>query len=128
VSKRGPSQRQLRVGELIRHALAEILARGEVRDPELERTAVTVTEVKVSPDLRAATAYVMPLGGAHLGETVTALNRHSRFLRGRLGREVELRRVPTLTFAADTTFDYADKVDALLASPTVARDLERDED
>jgi len=123
LSKRGPSQRQLRVGELLRHALADILARGEVQDPELARTAVTVTEVRLSPDLMAATAYVVPLGGGQLGETVAALNRHARFLRGRLAREVELRRVPTVGFAADTTFDYARKVDTLLASPEVARDL-----
>jgi ribosome-binding factor A len=120
-----PSQRQLRVGELVRHALAEILARGEVRDPELAGVAVTVTEVKVGPDAAAATAFVVPLGGARLEETVAALNRAAPFLRGRLAREVELRRVPTLTFAADTTFDYAGKVDAMLGLPEVRRDLDR---
>ena len=179
-AKRGagaPSQRQLRVGEVIRHALAEILARGEVRDPDLEGLVVTVPEVRLSPDLKVATVYVMPLGGAHqdkvvaalsrhvrflrgevrdpdleglvvtvpevrlspdlkiatvyvmpLGgaredKVVAALSRHVRFLRGEVARRVALRFMPELRFRLDTTFAESDRIEQLLRSPQVARDL-----
>jgi ribosome-binding factor A len=126
---RGPSQRQLRVGELIRHTLAEMLARGEVRDPDLEGLVVTVTEVRPSPDLRVATVYVMPLGGVGGDLALAALGRAAPYLRGRIAREVELRFAPELRFALDTTFDEATRIEKLLRSPPVARDLgERDED
>ena len=114
---RGPSQRQMRVGELIRHALSEMLARGEVRDPDLEGLVVTVTEVRASPDLKVATVYVMPLGGVGGDLALAALGRAAPYLRGRIAREVELR------FALDATFDEATRIDNLLRSPRVARDL-----
>ena len=119
----GPSQRQLRVGEELRHALARVLERGDLRDPALQNAAVTVTEVRVSPDLKNATAYVMPLGGRHAEEILTALRRSSGYLRGVLAREVELRYAPSLAFALDTSFDHASRIDALLHRPEVARDL-----
>lgn len=109
-----PSQRQLRVGELLRHALVAALGRGEVRDPGLQGVSVTVSEVRLSPDLRSATAYVMPLGGVGTAEVVEALQRAAPFLRGVIGRSVRLRSVPALSFAADTTFDHAAKIDELL--------------
>ncbi|TCT11985.1 ribosome-binding factor A [Tepidamorphus gemmatus] len=119
----GPSQRQLRVGEMLRHALAEILQRGDVADPMLEAVAVTVPEVRVSPDLKHATVYVMPLGGRHVGEVVAALDRHARYLRGQLARKVTLKFMPDLRFEIDRTFDAADHVDRLLRTPEVVRDL-----
>jgi ribosome-binding factor A len=119
----GPSQRQLRVGEELRHALSHVLERGELRDPALQNAAITVTEVRVSPDLKNATAYVMPLGGRHAEEILGALRRGSGYLRGVLAREVELRHAPTIGFALDTSFDHASRIDALLHRPEVARDL-----
>ena len=110
----GPSQRQLRVGELLRHALVEVLSRGELRDPALSERSITVTEVRVSPDLKAATVFVVPLGGAAAEGVVEALGRCARFLRGRLGHMVELRHVPELRFAADRSFDRAAELDRLL--------------
>ena len=120
---RGPSQRQLRVGELIRHTLAEMLSRGEVRDPDLEGLVVTVTEVRPSPDLKVATVYVMPLGGIGGDLALAALGRAAPYLRGRIAREVELRFAPDLRFALDTSFDEATRIDKLLHSSRVARDL-----
>jgi ribosome-binding factor A len=120
----GPSQRQLRVGEELRHALSHVLERGELRDPALQGAAVTVTEVRVSPDLKNATAYVMPLGGRHAEEILGALRRGSGYLRGVLAREVELRHAPTIGFELDTSFDHASRIDALLHRPEVARDIE----
>jgi len=122
-----PSQRQLRVGEELRHALAWILERGEIRDPGLGGATVTVTEVRVSPDLRNATAYVMPLGGVHVPDVVEALNRAAPFARRQLGKAVQLKRLPTLTFTADTTFEEAGRIDDLLKTPAVARDLAHEE-
>ena len=119
-----PSQRQLRVGELVRHALAELLARGEVRDPELVGLAVTVSEVTVSPDLKRATAYVIPLGGTRSAETLAALERSARFLRGRLAGMLDLRHVPEISYRLDTSFDHSDRMRGLLASPGVRRDIE----
>ncbi len=123
-----PSQRQLRVGEEIRHALSEILAREAFRDPDLQEISVTVTEVRPTPDLKVATAFVTPLGGVDVEPTVAALNRASAFLRGRLGHMIHLKFVPTLRFEADRSFDAANRIDALLRDPRVARDLGEHED
>jgi ribosome-binding factor A len=123
-----PSQRQLRVGEEIRHALSEILARETFRDPDLQDVSVTVTEARPAPDLRVATVFVTPLGGADLDRTVAALNRAAGYLRGRLGRMVRLKFLPTLRFEADRSFDAATRIDALLRDPRVARDLDADRD
>jgi ribosome-binding factor A len=120
---RGPTQRQLRVGELIRHALAGMLERGEARDPELAGRVVTVTEVRPSPDLKTATAFVMPLGGEDEPAAVAALARAAPYLRRRIAEEVNLRFAPELRFALDTSFDTADRIERLLRSPEVARDL-----
>lgn len=119
-----PSQRQLRVGEELRHAMVEILRRGDFRDPELQNINITVTEIRVSPDLRNATAYVTPLGGGQLAETVAALRRAAPYFRAQLAQVVKLRYAPTITFEADTSFDYANRIDALLRDPSVQRDLE----
>lgn len=119
----GPSQRQLRVGEELRHALAHVLGRDLLRDPALQNVTVTVTQVSVSPDLKNAIAYVMPLGGLHGPEIVAGLRRSAPFLRGVVAREVPLRHVPTIGFELDTTFDQAQRIEALLHRPDVARDL-----
>jgi ribosome-binding factor A len=127
-SARGPSQRQLRVGEELRHALAEVLRRGDFRDPELQNLNVTVTEVRISPDLRNATAFITPLGGGQVGETVAAMRRAAAFFRAQIARAIKLRYVPTLSFEADTSFEYADHINRLLHDPEVARDLGSDDD
>lgn len=121
---KAPSQRQLRAGELVRHALVDILAREEFRDPALQGVSVTVSEVRVSPDLKHAVAFVEPLGGAHADDVVAGLNRASAFLRGRLGREIDMKFTPRLRFLHDESFDAASDMDALLSSPEVARDLD----
>lgn len=121
---KAPSQRQLRVGELVRHALAEILQRGEVHDPDLEATVVTVPEVRMSPDLRLATAYVMPLGGKGIDTVIAALDRNRKYLRGEVAHRVNLRYAPELRFRLDTSFEEGERVDALLRSPEVRRDVE----
>ena len=123
-STKAPSQRQLRVGEELRHALAHILARGDLRDPALADVTVTVTEVRVSPDLKNATAFVVPLGGAGLKAAVTALNRAAGFLRTQLAGEVELRHLPRIAFAGDHSFDEAGRVREILDRPRVRRDLQ----
>ncbi|WP_158047705.1 30S ribosome-binding factor RbfA [Skermanella pratensis] len=124
---RNPSQRQLRVGEELRHALAEVLRRGDFRDPDLQNLNVTVTEVRISPDLRNATAFITPLGGGHSEETVAALRRAAAFFRSQIARAVKLRYVPTLSFEPDTSFEYADHINRLLHDPEVARDLDDDD-
>lgn len=125
----GPSQRQLRVGELVRHALADILQRGDVMDETLASHVVTVPEVRMSPDLKLATAYVMPLGGKDVAPVVAALERHKRFFKGELARRIrEFRSIPDLRFRADDRFDEALKIDRLLDDPRVRRDLEQKED
>jgi ribosome-binding factor A len=121
-----PSQRALRVGELIRHALAEILQRGEVHDPDLEGMVVTVPEVRMTPDLRQATVYVMPLGGRGGDALVEAFERNRKFLRGEIAHRVNLRYAPDLRFRLDTSFDEGDRIDALLRKPEVKRDLGED--
>jgi ribosome-binding factor A len=119
-----PSQRQLRVGEVIRRALSEILARGDVHDPDLARVSVTVAEVRVSPDLRLATAYVMPLGGVNTAEVVRALGRNRAELRRLVTDRIDLRFSPELAFRPDTRFDQMDRTRDILRSPDVRRDLE----
>jgi len=119
---KAPSKRQLRVGEEIRHALAAVLTRGEFRDPELQNLSITVTEVRLSPDLRNATAYVMPLGGQDLSVVVAALQRAAHFVRGQIAQQVDLRYIPSLYFEADQSFDQAARVDELLRE--VAEDSE----
>lgn len=118
-----PSQRQLRAGELVRHALMDILSREEFNDPDLQGKSITVTEVRVSPDLKHATAFCAPLGGKEQDSTTAALNRAAGFLRGRLAREVELRYTPILRFVSDESYDEARRIDQLLASPRVRKDL-----
>ncbi len=125
-SARAPSQRQLRVGELIRHALADILQHGDVHDPALEGAVVTVPEVRMSPDLKLATIFVMPLGGRNADAILAALERNSRFLRGDIAHRVNLRYAPELRFRLDTSFDEGGRIDALLRSPEVKRDLDED--
>ncbi len=120
-----PSQRQLRVGEEIRHTLVRVLDRGDLRDPLLCEANVTITQVEVSPDLQNATAFVVPLGGNQSDEILQALNGAAGYLRGQLGREVQLRHTPRLGFEPDLSFDRADEVERLLSSPRVRRDLER---
>ncbi len=117
------SQRQRRVGEELRHILAHALRNGEIRDPVLRDASITVTEVRISPDLRNATVYVMPLGGVNAPAVVAALRRGAGFLRGVVTRELALRRAPSLAFELDETFDQADRISALLAQPEVDRDL-----
>ena len=119
-----PSQRQLRVGELVRHALADVLSRGEVNDPDLDGVIVTIAEVRVSADLRHATALVAPLGHKDPAQVAIALNRASRFLRGRIAPALrQMRNMPDLKFQIDTRFDDDSRIDALLRSANVARDL-----
>ena len=124
----GPSQRQLRVGELVRHALAEVLARGDVQDPALTKVLITVPEVRMSPDLKIATCYVMPLGGKDPKAAIAALATNAKPLRGEIARRVELKYAPDLRFRIDTSFEEGARIDALLRSPVVVRDLEGDAD
>lgn len=123
----GPSQRQLRAGELIRHALVEVLREEDIADPDLEGVSVTVTEVRMSSDLRHAHCFVEPLGGQDAGRVVSALNRHARFLRGRLGRGIDMKFTPDLRFAHDESFTEAARMEALFRDPRVARDLSPDD-
>ena len=124
---RAPSQRQLRVGEEVRHTLAWILERGEIHDPGLAGVAVTVTEVRISPDLRNATAYVMPLGGDDVPGVLEALHRAAPFVRRLMAKKIKLRRLPNLQFEADQTFEEAGRIEDLLKTPLVARDLGKDD-
>ena len=129
----GPSQRQLRAGELIRHALVEVLREEEIHDPALKDVSVTVTEVRLSPDLKHATCFVEPLGaGVDTADTagleseiIKALNTHSKFLRGQLGRHIDMKFTPDLRFRHDESFDAASRIDALFDDPRVRADLER---
>ncbi|WP_290689767.1 MULTISPECIES: 30S ribosome-binding factor RbfA [unclassified Haematobacter] len=124
----GPSQRQLRVGELIRRTLSEVLARGDIHDPDLSRMSITVAEVSTSPDLHVATAYVMPLGGAGQEEALAALRRNRHELRRLVASGLSLKFAPELRFALDETFDRMDETRRLFARDDVRRDLETDED
>lgn len=124
--EKGPSQRQLRVGELVRHALADILARGEIADPDLDGVILSVPEVRMSPDLKNATALVMPLGGMNTKKVMAGLERSRRWLRGQIARRVNLKFAPDIRFQLDTRFDDDDAVTALLHRPEVARDLDEE--
>ena len=119
----GPSQRQLRVGEMLRHAISQILSRGEVRDPDLEGVSVTVTQVKPSPDMRHAVVFCEPLGGKNAAKVVGALNRHRGYLRGLMGRMIALKFTPELRFEEDKSFAEAEKIETILKSPRVQRDI-----
>jgi ribosome-binding factor A len=123
-ASRPTSQRQLRAGELVRHALVEILREEELQEPALARVSITITEVRVSPDLKHALCFVEPLGGVHAPEVIDALNRLSKFLRGRLGHAIEMRFTPALKFVHDNSFDVAEHMSRLLADPRVRRDVE----
>ncbi|KRA47674.1 30S ribosome-binding factor RbfA [Devosia sp. Root635] len=122
----GPSQRMLRVGELVRHALAAMFARGEIEDDALRGSVITVPEVRMTPDLKIANAYVMPLGGQHAEEIVAALNRHRKFVRGRVAPQINMKYAPEIRFYVDDTFEEAGRIDALLRSDKVQRDLDDD--
>ena len=119
----GPTQRQLRAGELMRHSLVEILREEDISDPALAGVSVTITEVRMSPDLRHATVFVEPLGGGHAPEVVEGLNRHARFLRGRLGRAIDMKFTPDLKFLHDESFDEAARMSRLFDDPKVRQDL-----
>ena len=125
---KGPSQRALRAGELVRHALVEILARGDVHDPVIEAHRITVPLVRMSPDLRLATVYVMPLGGEHEKDVLAALDRNKRYLRGEIAHRVNLKFAPDIRFRIDEGFDEAERIERLLRSPQVRRDLDKDPD
>lgn len=122
---KGPTQRQLRVGELVRHELAAILARGEIHDPVLAKYVVSVTQVRLSPDLKLATCYIMPLGGQDEKPVIAALDSHKRFLRGEIARRVNLKFAPELRFRRDEAFDEGLRIDRLLYSDKVQRDLRK---
>ena len=124
----GPSQRALRVGELIRHAVSEMLTRGEVHDPVIEGHLITVPEVRMTADLRLATIYVMPLGGRDVEDVLEALDRNKRFLRGEIAHRVNLKFAPEIRFRADERFDEAERIEKLLRTPAVQRDLKREND
>src|SRR5262249_19747568 len=121
----GPSQRQLRAGELVRHALADILSRAEVHDPVIESHVITVPEVRMSPDLRQATIFVVPLGGRDEKEVLTALDRNKRYLRGEIARRINLKFAPELRFRLDERFNEAERIEKLLRTAAVRRDLDR---
>jgi ribosome-binding factor A len=118
-----PSQRMLRVGELIRHTLSDLLTRGAVLDPVLQGHVVTVLDVRMSPDLKHASVYVMPLGGKDANEVLDALERHKKFIRGEIAHRINLKFAPELRFKSDQSFDYGAKIDALFDTPEVKRDL-----
>jgi ribosome-binding factor A len=119
------SQRQLRVGELIRHEFADMLSRGDIHDPVVEAHMITVPEVRMSPDLRLATIYVMPLGGRDEGAVVAALDRNKKYVRGEIARRVNLKFAPEIRFRVDERFDEAERIEKLLRTQAVRRDLER---
>ena len=122
-----PSQRMLRVGEQVRAAITQVLQRGEVRDPLIENTVISISEVRMSPDLKIATAYVTPLGVKDHASVIEALNRNAKFIRGRLGPQLrQMKYMPDVRFRDDTSFENYQKIDELLRSPEVSRDLNRD--
>jgi ribosome-binding factor A len=123
-----PSQRMLRVAELIRHAMSELLARSALRDPVLEGRAITIPEVRMSPDLKLATIYVMPLGGKGIAEVLAALGRRRKHLRAEIAHRINLKFAPEIRFQADRRFDYDMKINELLELPQVKRDLDRERD
>ena len=125
-SAAGGSQRQLRVGEIVRHAMADILSHGSAHDPDLEGHIITVPEVRMSPDLKLATIYVMPLGGRDTDKVIAALDRNKKFLRGEVARRVNLKFAPDIRFRIDDRFDEAERIEKLLRTPAVRRDLAPD--
>jgi ribosome-binding factor A len=124
----GPSQRQLRVGEELRHSLAAILMRDELHDPDLQGVSITVSEVRPSPDMKHATVFVTTLNGDKMDIVLPALRRAASFLRGQVSKTVRLRHTPQLSFQADTSFDYAQKINTLLHQDVIARDLSGDDE
>lgn len=125
-SAAAPSQRQLRVGELVRHKLAEMLSRGEVHDDVIAGHVITVPQVRLSPDLKLATVYIVTLGDSGTDEVIAALNQNKKFIRGEVARAVNLKFAPDLRFRRDETFEEASRIDALLASPKVRQDVDKD--
>ena len=123
---KGPSQRQLRVGELVRHKLSEMLTRGEIHDEELQGFCVTIPEVRMSPDLKIATAFVMPLGGGEMDGVINALNRNRRYIRGEVAKAVTLKFAPDVRFRPDDTFEEAMRIDELLKTERVRQDTLED--
>jgi ribosome-binding factor A len=123
-----PTQRALRAGELVRHALAELLSRGEVHDPVIEGHLITVAEVRMSPDLRLATIYVMPLGGKDVKDVLVALERNKKYLRGEIAKRVNLKFAPDVRFLLDERFEEAERIERLLRTPAVQRDLTREDE
>jgi ribosome-binding factor A len=124
----GGSQRQLRVGELIRHELAEMLTRGDIHDPVIEAHLITVPEVRMAADLRLATIYVMPLGGRDAKDVIEAFERNTRYIRGEIARRVNLKFAPEIRFRVDERFDEAERIEKLLRTPAVQRDLDDEKD
>lgn len=122
-TSRGPSQRQLRVGEMLRKVLSEVFLKIDISDNDLKGIVLTVSEVRAAPDLKNATVYLLPLGGKNQDTAIAALNRHKRFIRGEVARRVDLRYMPELSFELDTTFDQSGRLDELLRTPSVARDI-----
>ena len=122
-----PSQRMLRVGELVRHALSPFLVRGEVQDPALEGAMITVPEVRMTPDLKLANVYIMPLGGENAEQVVEALNRHKKYVRGGISNQLSLKYAPSLRFFVDDTFEEVDRINSLLRSEKVVQDLQHSE-
>lgn len=121
-----PSQRMLRVGELIRHKLAEMLVRGEIHDDVIASHVITISEVRLSPDMKLATVYVMPLGGKDIRPVITALESHKRWIRGELAHAVNLKYAPDIRFREDESFEEATRIDRLLDSDRVRRDIEKE--
>jgi ribosome-binding factor A len=125
----GPSQRQLRVGEQVRHALSDMLQRGEILDPVIETTVISISEVRMSPDLKIATAFVSPLGARDDAAVIETLNKHARFIRGRVSSALrQMKYMPEFRFRLDTSYDNFAKINELLKSPVVVRDLSHDEE
>jgi ribosome-binding factor A len=127
-SNLGPSQRQLRVGELLRHALSEVLLRGDVRDPDLVGVSVTITQVQPSGDMRYATVFCEPLGGKNADKIIAALNRNKAYLRGQMGHMIAIKFTPELRFVEDKSFAEAEKIETILKSSRVQRDLKKTEE
>jgi ribosome-binding factor A len=127
-AQNGPTQRQLRVGEMLRHALAEVLRENDIRDPDLDGVSVTITQIKPSPDMRYATVYCEPLGGGNAKQIIAALNRHKGFLRGEMGHRITMKFTPDLRFVEDESFAEAQKIETILKSPEVQRDLAASDD
>lgn len=124
----GGSQRQLRVGELVRHAVAEILMQGATHDPALEGNLITVPEVRMTADLKLATIYVMPLGGRGIDEVIAALNRNKKLIRTEIAHRVNLKFAPDIRFHVDERFDEAERIEKLLRTPAVRKDIDKNSD